>query len=137
VRAAAHLGGEAVSKRAERLAWDVIAAVQQHAGVAKAAGGAAALHAVVFPLAEILIEQNRAITRTSKAVRKQAKTLRRMGLAPAPAGRGMVPLRPGEWRAVLAPAAGLQAPRNGFHHGGADDDDSQGDGPWHDPGGLG
>jgi hypothetical protein len=121
-----------VSKRAERLAWDVVAAVQAHAGVAKAAGGAEALHAVALPLAEIIVKQHRAITRTTKAVRKNARALRRMGVTPQPAGRGMVPFRPQDWRTVLAPAAGPLAPRNGFHHD-PDDDGGPGDaGPWDD-----
>jgi hypothetical protein len=123
-------------KLTERLTWDVIAAVQQHAGIAKAAGGVAALHAVVLPLAEIVVKQNKAITRTSKAVRKQSRALRRMGLAPAPAGRGMVPFRPQEWRTALTPAAGAQTPRNGFHHDPDDDDGPSDAGPWDDRKGL-
>jgi hypothetical protein len=125
-----------VSKKAERLAWDVIAVAQQHAGVAKAAGGAAALHAVVLPLAEIVVKQNRSIERTTKAVRRQAKALRRMGVAPVPAARGMVPFRPAEWRTALAPAAGLQTPRNGFSHDPDDDDGPSDAGPWDDRKGL-
>jgi hypothetical protein len=123
-----------VSRKAERLAWDVIAVAQQHAGITKAAGGTAALHAVVLPLAEIVVKQNRSIERTTRAVRKQAKALRRMGLAPVPAARGMVPFRPQEWRTALTPAAGAQTPRNGFHHD--PDDGPDDDGPWHDTEGF-
>jgi hypothetical protein len=128
-----------VGKRAERLAADVVAVVQMHAGITKAAGGADALHAVALPLAEIVVKQNKAITRTSKAIRRQAKALQQIaGPEPArpftPPARGMVPFRPQEWRTALTPAAGAQAPRNGFSHD--PDDGPDDDGPWHDTEGF-
>jgi hypothetical protein len=125
-----------VSKRGKRLAAEVVAAVQAHSGVTKAAGGVEALGAVALPLAEVIVRQNRAITRTTREIRKNAKALRRMGLAPMPAARGMLPFRPGEWRTVLAPAADAQTPRNGFHHDPDDDDGPSDAGPWDDRKGL-
>jgi hypothetical protein len=126
-----------VGKKAERLAWDVIAAAQQHAGITKAAGGTAAVHAVVLPLAEVIVKQNKAIQRTTREIRKNAKALRRMGVTqPVPTARGMVPFRSQEWRTALAPAAGLQTPRNGFSHDPDDDDGPSDAGPWDDRKGL-
>jgi hypothetical protein len=120
--------------KAERLAADVIAAVQQHYGITKSAGATQMLMAAVLPLAEQIAKQDRHIKRTTKQLRKQHKRLRQIAGTDAarpfthPA-RGMVPMKPGEWRLGLQPAA--EPARNG-HSFGPDDDDGPDSGPWDD-----
>jgi hypothetical protein len=123
-----------VSKKAQRIAAGVVAAVQQHCGVAKSAGTSALLMAVALPMAETIAAQDRHIKRTGKQIRKQTRLLRQIAgpeLARpfAPPARGMVPFEPGAWRVGLQPSA--QPSRNGFHVADPDGDEDR-DGQQHD-----
>jgi hypothetical protein len=117
-----------LSKRADRMAAEVVAAVAARVGVAKSAGTTALLYGVARPLCEALVDRDRALNRAAKGAKKrnrEIKAIRRTldaiaypGHAVAPGSR-MADFRPGEWRTVLAPAA--QPQRNGHVYPGVND----------------
>ena len=120
-----------MSRRGERVAREYVAAVLSTTGIQKAAGGLSpeVLTAAVLPMAEVIVSQDRFITKTARktarALRKQNRVLRAIA-APQPSAvspmrlprREMVPFRPSEWRTELTPA---DVPVRNGHSIGAED----------------
>lgn len=113
-----------MSKRGERLAAEYVSELLSSAGIQKAAGSAspALLMVAVTPLMEQLVTRDRHIRKTTKAIRRQQKTLEAIAAPQAPtvspmrlpAQPRMVPMRAEEWRTQLVPAD--EPLRNGHHH---------------------
>jgi hypothetical protein len=117
-----------LSKRADRLAADVVNVVLERTGVEKSGQQAGLLFAVARPMAAAIVDRDRALKRAAKGAKKrnrEVKAIRRTldaiaypGHAVAPGSR-MADFRPAEWRTVLAPAAAPQ--RNGHPYPGVND----------------
>lgn len=117
-----------MSRRAERLAAEVVTSILSSEGIQKAAGTAspALLMAVALPLAEALVERDKFITKsarkTARAFQKQNRMLQAIAAPQAPTVSPMrlparprqVDFRPQDWRTVLEPAS--EPLRNGARH---------------------
>jgi hypothetical protein len=118
--------GTWVSRRAERMAADYVAAISR-AGVTKAAGGSPALlYEACLPLfkaictyEETVAASGKAVKRSSKKLREHNKVLKAIAASPGPVPHGLVAFDRGEWETKLVPR---KSPRtiNGSGEGGHD-----------------
>ena len=104
-----------MAKRAERLAYDLAAAVVARIGVTKAAGASVYLDdmaAQFRPLAEEYVSTCKQVKRLRQQVRQMSRHVEQK--KPTAVGHGFVPFDPAEWQAEFMRRV---PPRrvNGFH----------------------